>query len=285
MWIDALRDAWVDYATSSIALLIAVIGVLAQTRREKKRWPRNVTVFGWILTVLAVGNFAFSWSSTTAINQRNAQVSYWAFREIETGITELLTPYAYRAGPPSGELRFKLARTYRASRIFEGMCEVDLRAPIGASALTWGEPSADLTWARFLTTHTETAQRVLRTTATSYSSVLPVETLNLIGQVVTHPWHDWVQAVARPEIKDNAPGSAPDNHGSTAARGSLTLCSQNLYSTGYRRTAQEFGQAVENLENVTGSAFMDLAARLGKEDPNPIFYRRHETAGYIPNRP
>jgi len=60
MWIESILDSWIDFITMIIGFSVAIIGILTKTTNEGKKWPNNITVFGWILVFFAIINLSFS---------------------------------------------------------------------------------------------------------------------------------------------------------------------------------------------------------------------------------
>ncbi len=274
MWIDTILDSWVDFITIIVGFSVAIIGILTKTTEEDKKWPNNVTFFGWILVVFAILNLSFTWHKNFQKSKKQEQVRYWVITEIEQATFDLIVPYFLNSDPPDGEHRFELAGYLTDPDIAMGICETDLLEPVGRQYQIWELGNAFDTWAEVLTKHTERGNEKLKLVLSSYSSILETDTIVLIGQLTIHPWIEFVKDSQKRKVR---------NMERNPELNQLILGSnKEKLRLRYVKLAFDFGKKLERLEKNIKDQYDNLYARLDRNDPLPLFYRQLSGLMYLP---
>ena len=274
MWINTILDAWIDFTTVIVGFSVAVIGILSKTTLENKKWPKNITFFGWVLVVFALINLSFSWHQNYQKIKKQEEVRYWAILEIEKATCDLITPYFLNSDPPVAEDRFRLSEYLTNPDIIMSIVETDLRAPVGRQYEIWEIGSAQDTWAEVLTKHTKNGSEKLKSILSNYSSILSTETIALIGQLTIHPWLEFVGDSQKRRLK-NLERNPESNH--------LILGSDSKkLKLKYVVLAVDFGKKLNLLETNINKQYESLYKKLDRKDPVPLFYRQFSGLIYLP---
>jgi len=275
MWLDTIIESWIDFLTIIVGFSIAILGILTKTISDRKKWPKNVTLFGWILVVLAVVNLLFSWFENYQKFKKQEEVRYWAVLEIEQATCDLIVPYILNSDPPDS--RFKLYDYLINFNIASGICNINLIEPVGDQYQIWALGSASETWAEVFTKHSERANKKLKEILANYSSVLSMENIELIGQLTTHPWSEFIEDSYKRQLRDQEMNPEIKI---------LILGSNNKkLQEKYVKLLIDFGKKLELLENNIEKQYKKLHSRLQRNDPLPLFYRQYSGLIYLPSNP
>lgn len=273
MWLQSLIDSWMDYATHTVAVIIAIIGILAKTQYENKPWPINITRFGWILVILAIVNLSFSLHRTYESNRNNENARYWALLEIEAAIYKIITPYIYITDKPEIEDRFLLVRQLNEAEVFGSICSVNLHKPASAIFTLQGGQ----TWGQVLTENTELGANKLKNLISVYSSILPPELVSQIGEVIIHPWIEFIGDSRKRELRHISRRQL------NIIENGVPVCSKNQKLViKYKKLASQFGSVLTILEESIGTRIIVLSERMGRNDPAPLFLRQISGLIYLP---
>jgi len=140
-----------------------------------------------------------------------------------------------------------------------GICEIDLLKPVGKEYQIWEFGSSSDTWAEVLTRQTQRGKEKLKSILSNYSNILSTKTITLIGQIIIHPWLEFVEDSQKRLLRNIERKQHLDH---------LTLGSDNNNLKGkYSNLAIDFGKKLKLLESDIKEQYNYLYKNLNEKIP------------------
>ena len=249
-----------------IPAVAALIACISETRKKGQRFPLNVTLVGWTLITLAGVSAALNFWVTREKAMANAIRENLGLRQLETAIYLLMSPHVAISDPPESTDRFRVVGRYGEAGVFKGLCDIDISKEVGR---TFADPEyAKSTWGAFIGERTRDGLGQLTSVQAAYGQVFGDSISSLVGQVVSHPWNEFLAASKRraePQVKK-------------------LLCSdQPKMRKAYEALADSYWPVLRDLENTVGRRHCHLRRALGIKDAPPLFLRSISGFIFIPD--
>jgi hypothetical protein len=257
----------IDTALIVISLVVTFFACVSDTTKKTGKFPRNVTLVGWVVIVLAVLTAALSyWDNREKETARNIQENI-ALRQAETAIYLMMSPYVAISDPPEISDRFTIVEGYGEASVFKGLCNVDITVEVGS---TFGNQTTTASWGEFIAEKTRDGINQLNAVQAAYGSLLSDDMNLLIGKVVSHPWNEFL--------------GASQQRAETGANKPRTLCSDRpQIRLGYEALSDEYWPILRDLERSIGRRHCELREKLNIKDVPPLFLRSISGLIYIPD--
>lgn len=240
-----------EYFSYVIGFLATLLGVLGKTSKEKSKFPKNITLIGWLSLVLALAAL-----TTSVLVKYNTKIDkdryqFWALRELEFSTYKLLKPYLLNTDPPEDSDRYKITTSLIQIGMFTAYCTYNL------TDTCYCYPRQ--TYAQFSTSTTKEAINDMGSVLTRFSNYLPSNIVELTTEIRTDPWVELMldasDRVQQFKLKMKYPfyGNRPSI--------------QKLYL----EKAVSFSHLVEKLEKEVGIEMTQIAAELKIKNPAPPY--------------
>lgn len=254
-----------------IPFLAALIATISKTTKEGPSFPYNLTLVGWVLIGLAGTSATLNYLGNRDKATATAIREFHALRQIETAIYVLMSPIVTGSDPAELKHRFQIARVYGEAGVFNALCDTDIAKEVGS---TYSEPEfAKSSWAVFIAQRTHDGISQLSGAQAAYGQIFSDEINSLIGQVIGHPWNEFLMASSR-RLERIARSRAEK----------LLLCSQlPAMRQGYKDLSDAYWKMLRDLESRIGRRHCRLRHELAMSDAPPLFLRYISGPMYIPD--
>lgn len=256
-----------------IPFIAAVAACIAETRKKDQTFPRNLTIVGWFLIVLAGASAYLNYTVNREKTFGNAIRESLGLRQIETAIYMLMSPPVALSDPPELKERFHVAETYGKAGAVSGLCEVELSAEVKSN---FADPQYQkATWAVYITERTREGLTRLSNAQASYGSFFDDETNRLLGQIISHPWNEFlVESRRRAETGQKKSDAEPKK----------PLCLEKAdIRKRYEALADSYWPIVRDLESRIGRRNCKLRSQIGLNDIPPLFLRSLSGYFFVPD--
>lgn len=253
----------------AVALLVSLIACVAKTKRDKESFPKNITVAGWLLAALAVVTAGINyWQSQKAAFANSIEESL-ALRRLETAIYTLMIPSTAISDAPELKDRFQIVAGYGDAGAISGLCDLIITEPV--KSIVVAPQFNGLPWGDFITETASDGLSQIRQAQSAYGRVLGDDVNLLIGEVLAHPWNEFLLAakgrrIRRPE--SNQP---------------ICLAKPESAHQKYIDLANRYWKTLARLETIVGLRYCKLRTKLHIADVPPLFLRFVSGLFFVPD--
>lgn len=253
-----------------ITLVVSLIACVAKTKRDNAAFPRNITLAGWSLALLAIitGGINY-WRSQQMAFADKVQESL-ALRRIEAGIYRLMVPSTVISDLPEMSSRFRVVNEYGGAGAISGLCDVKLAET--AKQVRVAPEYNNAKWGELITDTTNQGLDELRQAQSAYGRFLNDNINSLIGEVLAHPWNEFLlsskgRIIRRPDFAQPMCLEKPE---SARKR--------------YVELADDYWKTLAKLESSAGHRYCSLRKTLKITDTPPLFLRYVSGLFFIPDK-
>jgi hypothetical protein len=252
-----------------VSLIVSLIACISQTTNKTEKFPRNVTVAGWVLISLAVVTAGINyWQARKKAFADSVEESL-ALQRLETAIYTLMTPVTAISDPPELSDRFQVASNYGKAGVVAGLCDIDILKNVGR--IFMASEYDNKPWGDFITDETRQGLDEIARVQSAYGKVLGDDINLLIGKVIAHPWNEFLLAAKARRIR---------SHAST---NTLCLKKPEKARQKYVDLADDYWKTLATLETRVGRRYCALRAELHIRDVPPLFLRYISGLFFVPD--
>ncbi len=250
-----------------VSLAVSLIASVSDTTVKGLNFPRNVTWPGWLLIALAVLTAGINYLQSREKAYADAVESSLAVHRLEIAIYTLMTPSTVISDTPELSQRFQVAASYGRAGAVAGLCDVDISKRVEHIYVA---PQYDgMPWAEFITETTQAGLNQIQQVQSVYGRLLDDKTNLLIGEVIAHPWSEFLLAAKGRRIRSNT---------------SRPLCLKRpSVRKRYDALANSYWRLLADLERRVGQRYCALRAQLGLTDVPPLFLRYVSGYFFVPD--